>query len=626
MFELSATAREVAQVLACGVASGSPLGGLWLRAPASELREAWLGHLRETLQQARPGVTVPWVRIAGHVSLERVQDSLDLAASLQRQQRVMQTGALNRARGGVLVLSMAEHVSGALAAAIMQAIDQQHFTLIAMDEGVSQAMGEPSAALTQALAERLELVLDGSDLGRLQGKAQAAAQPWGLHKATSGEATSGEATNGEATSGEHDSSTEARAINTSPAIVVPDHIAATFVQCALAFGLPEMRLPIAAMRVARLVCACQGQDGLDEGVVQWTLGAVMLRRARQLPAPANQDAAQDPLESPSEETSPPPQEPDPSSGDHDTTAEPELSDEQIQALSDQVIAACLASVPAQLLLQVHAQRERARASSSQGTAGARSRTVHRGRPVGERRAMPRGGARLHVLASLRAAAPWQALRRKQSQANEPGAGKRLMLIPSDLHVYKFEQHAPTLTLFVVDASGSAALHRLNEAKGAVELLLADCYVRRDQVALIAFRAREAQCVLAPTRSLVAAKKQLAQMPAGGGTPLATALQETLRQVRLAQRAGQTPLIVLLTDGRANIGLDGQPGREAAHADAMKCARLLAGLKVRTIVLDTSAQASERAEELAGQLRARYLTLPHADARQMSDSIRAHSQV
>jgi magnesium chelatase subunit D len=427
---------------------------------------------------------------------------------------------------------------------------------------------------------------------------------------------------------------EATRPSTAPhAVAMPEHIPATLVQCALAFGLTEMRLPIAAMRVARLICACQGLDVVDEGAVQWTLGAVMLRRARQLPAPANQESAQDPTQDPTqdpmeprpEDANPPPQEHDPPSADVETNLEGKLDDEQIQALSDQVIAACLASVPTQLLLQMQAQRERARASSAQGTAGARSRTVHRGRPVGERRAMPRGGARLHVLASLRAAAPWQALRRKQGREQRPGAVTRLLLTPSDLHVYKFEQHAPTLTLFVVDASGSAALHRLNEAKGAVELLLADCYVRRDQVALIAFRAREAHCVLAPTRSLVAAKKQLAQMPAGGGTPLATALQETQRQVRMAQRAGQTPLIVLLTDGRANIGLDGQPGREAAHADAMKCARSLAALRVRTIVLDTSAQASERAEELAGQLRARYLTLPHADAHLMSASIRANSR-
>jgi hypothetical protein len=102
-------------------------------------------------------------------------------------------------------------------------------------------------------------------------------------------------------------------------------------------------------------------------------------------------------------------------------------------------------------------------------------------------------------------------------------GKRVLVRADDFHVRRFEQRRTTTTLFAVDASGSSALYRLAEAKGAVELLLAECYVRRDQVAVLTFRGQGAELLLPPTRSLVRAKRALAGMPGGGGTPLAAGL-------------------------------------------------------------------------------------------------------
>jgi magnesium chelatase subunit D len=125
---------------------------------------------------------------------------------------------------------------------------------------------------------------------------------------------------------------------------------------------------------------------------------------------------------------------------------------------------------------------------------------------------PRSGARLDLMATLRTAAPWQRLR-----GPAPG-GARLRVQADDFRVVRFRQRAQSVTVFVVDASGSAALYRLAEAKGAVELLLADCYVRRDEVAMIAFRGDMAELLLPPTRSLVRAKRSLSALPGGGGTP------------------------------------------------------------------------------------------------------------
>ncbi len=113
----------------------------------------------------------------------------------------------------------------------------------------------------------------------------------------------------------------------------------------------------------------------------------------------------------------------------------------------------------------------------------------RGRPIGTRRGELSAGARLNVIETLRAAAPWQKLRRQEM----PGAAARVLVRSSDFRITRFQQRTESTAIFVVDASGSAALNRLAEAKGAVELLLADCYVRRDQVALLAFRGPGPRC-------------------------------------------------------------------------------------------------------------------------------------
>jgi magnesium chelatase subunit D len=175
---------------------------------------------------------------------------------------------------------------------------------------------------------------------------------------------------------------------------------------------------------------------------------------------------------------------------------------------------------------------------------------------------------------------------------------------------------------VVDASGSAALQRLAEAKGAVELLLADCYVRRDQVALIAFRDEQAELLLPPTRSLVRAKKTLAALPGGGATPMAAALDLTRDMAERAGKQGTTMQYVILTDGAANVARDGTRSREAGTADALAAARMLAMSPSSGLVIDTAQRPQPRARELADTLRGTYLALPQADAQTLNRAIRA----
>jgi magnesium chelatase subunit D len=166
---------------------------------------------------------------------------------------------------------------------------------------------------------------------------------------------------------------------------------------------------------------------------------------------------------------------------------------------------------------------------------------------------------------------------------------------------------------------------LAEAKGAVELLLADCYVRRDQVAVVAFRGRAAEILLPPTRSLVRAKRNLAGLPGGGGTPLAAGLDCALLVANQAQRRGETPVLVVLSDGRANVARNGAGGRDHAHAEALQSARRIRLSRVTSLFVDTSPRPAALAADLAAAMGARYVPLPFADARGLSRVVHADAE-
>jgi magnesium chelatase subunit D len=293
-----------------------------------------------------------------------------------------------------------------------------------------------------------------------------------------------------------------------------------------------------------------------------------------------------------------------------------------RALDEIILAAVQASLPPDVLAALRASPGRSQARSF-GKAGAPQKSNKRGRPAGVLRGDLRTGAKLNVIETLRAAAPWQPLRRREAAVTgATSARPRVLIRKDDFRITRFKQRTETTTIFVVDASGSAALHRLAEAKGAVELLLADCYIRRDQVALIAFRGSVAELLLPPTRSLARAKRSLAGLPGGGGTPLAAGLDAAFALSDSIRRKGQTPTVILLTDGRANIARDGSQGRPRAEEDATSAARQLRAAGVTTVLVDTSPRPGPLAESFAKEMGARYLPLPHADATTLSKAVLA----
>ena len=226
-----------------------------------------------------------------------------------------------------------------------------------------------------------------------------------------------------------------------------------------------------------------------------------------------------------------------------------------------------------------------------------------------------------MIETLRAAAPWQPLRKREAAASGKPV-QRIHVQKQDFHVTRFKQVGQTTTLFVVDASGSSALNRLAEAKGAVELLLADCYVRRDRVAVLAFKGKTAELLLPPTRSLARAKRSLAGLPGGGGTPLATAIDAACELADQIKRRGETPVIVLLTDGRGNITRDGSASRFQAGEDALAAAKQVRFARLTSLLLDTSPQPQPAAQAIAQQMGATYVPLPYAGAQSVAQVVRA----
>jgi magnesium chelatase subunit D len=196
-------------------------------------------------------------------------------------------------------------------------------------------------------------------------------------------------------------------------------------------------------------------------------------------------------------------------------------------------------------------------------------------------AIPRGKTTdLAFDATLRAAAPFQARRR----AEMPGQNA-LLIEGYDLREKVRETKVGNLIMFVLDASGSmAAEERMVATKGAVLSLLLDAYQRRDRVGLVVFRGEKAELVLPPTNSVELAQRHLAQLPTGGRTPLAHGLKLGLETIKeyLWRDKQSLPLLVLVSDGKANVSLnEGNPVEEAKSI-----AREIKRANIRSIAMDT----------------------------------------
>ena len=606
-------ALQVAQLL---VINPHGLGGVIIRARSGPVRERWLAYLNTIAPLG--GMRLPLRKMPLGISDENLIGGIDLDQTLRTGKAVLRQGLLAQCDQQLLLMPMAERVEVGAVAKVVSALDngfisierdgqsrriESHFGIVALDEGIEDDE-HPNEKIRQRVAFLLNLdILGWRDLPETDDDFVPDA---GLLQ-------------------------DARE-NFSNVTVSDDSLDA-LVGVAEQLGVISIRALNLASNTAKCLAAFDGEDEVSSLHLQRAIALVLSPRATRMPqsAPPEEELPSESDEQPENEQDPIDQEPPPEDQkqeddkeeqeQEDEEQEPESNTETPQALEDEILEAAQAAIPADLLARLADLADLKSPKGMGGKTGAVKVGRMRGRPLGNMPGMPEGGKTLSIIDTLRAAVPWQKVRRAEMLA----AGKtiplgKIMIRKEDFRIKRYQERTQTLTMFIVDASGSSAMHRLAEAKGAVELLLAECYIRRDQVAVMSFRGSTAELILAPTRSLVKAKRALSGLPGGGGTPLSRAIDESFEVASTSMRKGLTPALVFLTDGRANIAKDGSPGRPKAMEDAQQSARAASYYSFKSLWIDTSPQARDEGKAMAALLGSMYLPLPNAGANEVSQAI------
>jgi magnesium chelatase subunit D len=595
-------ALEVAQLL---VINPHGLGGVILRARSGPVRDRWLTYLNTIAQLG--GMRLPLRKMPLGISDENLIGGIDLDQTLRTGKAVLRQGLLAQCDQQLLLMPMAERVEVGAVAKVVSALDngfisierdgqsrriESHFGVVALDEGIEDDE-HPNEKIRQRVAFLLNLdILGWRDLPETDDDFVPDA----------------------------DSLQDTRK-NFSKITVSEDSLNA-LVGVAEQLGVTSIRALSLAINTAKCLAAIDKDDEVTSMHLQRAIALVLSPRATRIPQSAPPEEEEQPEnEQDQVDQEPPPPPPDPTEDQKQEDQEPESNTETPQALEDEILEAAQAAIPADILARLADLADPKTPKGMGGKAGAVKVGRIRGRPLGNMPGMPEGGKTLSIIDTLRAAVPWQRVRRAEMLA----AGKtipagKIVIRKEDFRIKRYQERTQTLTMFIVDASGSSAMHRLAEAKGAVELLLAECYIRRDQVAVMSFRGSAAELILAPTRSLVKAKRALSGLPGGGGTPLSRAIDESFEIASVSMRKGLTPALVFLTDGRANIAKDGSPGRSKAMEDAQQSARAASYYSFKSLWIDTSAQARDEGKALAALLGSMYLPLPNAGANEVSQAI------
>ena len=493
---------------------------------------------------------------------------LDFARTFETGRPVHTTGYLNHHKS-IILLSMAERLEPSLVCKYSTALDlNNELSFLVSDESTDEEI------ISEALQDRLAFSVSIENLHYSQTKNLL-----------------------------FDLTKIQLAQDALPSILIDNNVIKKLTEVCVKLGIESLRAPILASYAARASAAFSNNQKIMDQDIITSIKLVLSHRATKLPDET--DLTEDDNQ---QQTNPP---------DNNET---KLSEESLEPTipAEILLDAIKSSLSPQVLKNLIDRSKNLKSQKNNSGSGKTKLSNRRGRPLPSRAGKLDNTKRLDITETLKSAAPWQTIRKKRSLKN----CSKIIIRSEDIRIKRHEEQSDRLIIFTVDASGTSALGRLGETKGAIEILLSEAYARRDQVALISFRGQTAQIELPPTRSLVQTKKRLAGLPAGGGTPLASGLSVSYNLALQAKSRGLTPSLAFLTDGKGNIALNGTPSRVISASETKDLAQKISSAKIPTIVIDISNRPQSEAKDLARNLMATYLALPRADSRSLSTAVTA----